>query len=199
MNKTYRILQNLSILLKADVPLLEALKALEKDCSDKSLCKMLIKAHSTISEGSSLSKVLAKYPKRFPKTVIVLCQSGEIHNTLAERLVDMIYVFNHLELLQKKKTEPIAKDFFNIFANLISSNVPIIRALEVLEDDYKNYDFKEIIKTIKKQIQKGIPLHKTLEQFPDTFSVTQITLIQAAEINGNWIEILQYIQRLVEL
>lgn len=68
---------------------------------------------------------------------------------------------------------------------LLSSQIPIIAALNMLEDSIPNIKLKRLSKGLKKSIEKGSTLKEAFEQYKNVFDPVFIGLITAGEMSGN--------------
>ncbi len=80
--------------------------------------------------------------------------------------------------------------FTRQFSTMISSGLPISRALEVLTDQTENKAFRNVLYDILKLVEGGLALSNALEKYPNVFSTTYCALIQAGESSGKLPEIL---------
>ena len=93
--------KQLSVLLKAGVPLLQALELLV-DQTEGQLRSVVITLKDDIKEGKSLADGLARYPKIFSTTYIQLVKAGEASGKL-ETILDRLtsYIERSAELSKK--------------------------------------------------------------------------------------------------
>ncbi|MFA6552988.1 MAG: type II secretion system F family protein [Patescibacteria group bacterium] len=76
---------------------------------------------------------------------------------------------------------------------MISSNVPIVRALKVLIRQTENNSFKSIISDIADEVDGGAKLSQSLGRYPKVFSNFFIQMVRSAETTGRLDEILVYL------
>lgn len=76
------------------------------------------------------------------------------------------------------------KVFFEHLALLLSSGVPISKALTSLEKQIKNKNFKKIIGFIYKEIQAGNPLSYAIACFPQQFNRFSVSMVTIGETSG---------------
>lgn len=86
--------RQLSTLFSARIPLLEALRALANQTSNKYFSQIIFGVASDIEAGTLLSKALAKYPKVFSQFFINMIRSGEVSGGLDKALN---YLADYLE------------------------------------------------------------------------------------------------------
>lgn len=79
--------RQLATLLKANIPLVEALNAVSEQVENQTLAEALSDIKNMVNEGSSLHKGLAKYPKLFTFVYVTMCEAGEASGTLDTILV----------------------------------------------------------------------------------------------------------------
>lgn len=93
--------KQLTVLLKAGIPLLQALELLVEQ-TEGTLKSVVIKLKDALKEGSSLADALKKYPKAFDTIYVQLVRAGEASGRLEvilERLTDSL---ERREALNKK-------------------------------------------------------------------------------------------------
>ncbi|MEM7817065.1 MAG: type II secretion system F family protein, partial [Candidatus Aenigmatarchaeota archaeon] len=81
--------------------------------------------------------------------------------------------------------------FSRQFATLIESGIPIVEALSILREQVPNLYFKEIINIVIKDIKEGSELSKALARQSSIFPEIYVNMIEAAEVSGNLVEILE--------
>lgn len=98
--------KQLAVLLKAGVPLLEALELLIEQ-SEKSLRPIVISLRDGVKEGRSLADGLAQYPKVFDTTYVQLVRAGEASGNLEKILERLTNYLAQSQDLRKKITDAI--------------------------------------------------------------------------------------------
>ena len=86
--------RQLSTLFSARIPLLEALRVLARQTSNKYFSQIIFEVANEIEAGSLLSKALAKYPKVFSQFFVNMIRSGEVSGGLDKTLN---YLADYLE------------------------------------------------------------------------------------------------------
>ena len=79
----------LAILVRAGVPLSEALEQLEQDTQDPAFAKVIGLIRFNISVGVEFSQSLEQFPNTFPALYVELVRAGEISGNLPEILLDL--------------------------------------------------------------------------------------------------------------
>jgi general secretion pathway protein F len=74
--------RQLATLLKANIPLVEALAAVADQVEVQNLKEAVADIKNMVNEGSSFHKGLAKYPKMFTNIYVTMCEAGEASGTL---------------------------------------------------------------------------------------------------------------------
>jgi type IV pilus assembly protein PilC len=95
------------------------------------------------------------------------------------------------QVVKKKKT-PGAKKivlkelpaFTRQMAAMIDSGMPIVQTLEAQEVQASNKVFKDVIRTVRTQIEGGSSLSEALAKFPDVFSELYVGMLRAGELGG---------------
>ncbi len=94
--------RELSTLINAGVPLIQAMRSVASQTRNKHLKLVVGKIINDIEGGSTLSSAFSKYPKIFNQIYISLVQAGEASGTLDKSL-------ERISLQQEKDAEVIAK------------------------------------------------------------------------------------------
>ena len=82
-------LRQLSTLIHAGIPIIEATTIMEDQMDNKYFKQALRSVSESIEAGQSLSNAIASYPKIFPKLLINMVHAGEISGDLDEILDSM--------------------------------------------------------------------------------------------------------------
>lgn len=93
--------KQLAVLLKAGVPLLQALELLVEQ-TEGQLRNIVIDLKDDIKEGKSLAEGLSKYPKIFSNTYVQLVKAGEASGKLESILDRLTSYIERAESLRKK-------------------------------------------------------------------------------------------------
>ncbi|KAB1442213.1 type II secretion system F family protein [Pseudodesulfovibrio senegalensis] len=88
--------------------------------------------------------------------------------------------------------------FTKQFRTLLGAGVPVTRALEILEAQTENKKLKTCIIEIGQEIRQGSPLHKAFRKRTDIFSELYCNMLQAGEISGTLMEVLERLIYIVE-
>lgn len=86
--------RQLASLMEARVPLLESLKALIKQTSNRALKEKILQITEDVEGGANLSKAFAKHPKVFSPFYINMVKTGEVSGNLEKSLT---YLADYLE------------------------------------------------------------------------------------------------------
>ena len=93
-------------------------------------------------------------------------------------------------------TGPGLKDvanFTNQLAVMIKAGISIRAALEAISDQTENPKFKDILTSIKKDVESGKPFSEALSKYPKTFSPLYINMVKASELSGSFGHMLERI------
>lgn len=86
-----------------------------------------------------------------------------------------------------KKGKIKSKDiviFSRQLSTLVSSGVPIIQSLSILESQAENVNFAHVISSIKKDIESGLSISDAMAKHPKVFSELYVSMIRAGELGG---------------
>lgn len=97
-----------SLMIRAGIPILEALEVTTEQTEDKVLKKALAEVQKDVETGSSLSSGMSKHPKAFPNLLVAIVEVGEDGGFLDESLNSMARIYKtELELKQKVRAAMI--------------------------------------------------------------------------------------------
>jgi type II secretory pathway component PulF len=88
--------------------------------------------------------------------------------------------------------------FTKQFHTLLAAGVPIVRLLQVLENQTQNSTLKTAIASIEEDVKKGSTLTKAMEKHPGIFSTLYVSMVNAGEVSGTVPEILQRLAVIIE-
>ncbi len=74
--------KSLASMLKASIPITEAIKILEEQSDDKTLSEILSAINTDIQSGEKLAAAMEKFPKAFPEMMVSLIYAGESGGSL---------------------------------------------------------------------------------------------------------------------
>lgn len=90
--------EQLSVMIKAGITLVQALKGLQEETSNKALARVLAQLVSDIEGGEAFSQALSKHPKVFSRIYCEMVRSSEKTGNLSE-------VLSRLTIQQRKEYE----------------------------------------------------------------------------------------------
>lgn len=88
--------------------------------------------------------------------------------------------------------------FSRQMAAMLSAGMPIVAALETLEEQATNPNFKIVIGSLKRNIEGGASFSESLQQIPDVFDVLYVNMVRAGEQSGQFAETMRRIGELLE-
>ncbi|HVH20043.1 MAG TPA: type II secretion system F family protein [Myxococcota bacterium] len=74
--------------------------------------------------------------------------------------------------------------FTRQFATMIDAGLPLVQCLDILAEQNPNKAFKEIIRTIRQDVEQGSTFADALRKHPKPFDALYTNLVQAGEIGG---------------
>lgn len=80
--------------------------------------------------------------------------------------------------------------FTRQLATMINAGVPLVRAMNTLQQQTSNDYFKEILQQVAKDVEGGISFGDALEKHPKVFSPIYVNMVKAGEAGGILDEIL---------
>jgi general secretion pathway protein F len=132
--------RQLATLIKAQIPLVDALAALVDQLEHETLKAAFSDIKQGVNEGSSFHKALAKYPKIFPQIYISMCEAGEMTGTLDVILIRLAEFTEKQNVLRNKIRSammyPVLMGVFG-FAVMVILFVFVIPKITEVFDDMK--------------------------------------------------------------
>jgi len=74
--------------------------------------------------------------------------------------------------------------FVRQFSTMIDAGLPLVQALEILQEQQSNPTFKRIIGQIKRDVEEGSTLSDAIKRHPGTFDGLFVNLVAAGEVGG---------------
>jgi type IV pilus assembly protein PilC len=74
--------------------------------------------------------------------------------------------------------------FTRQFATMIDAGLPLVQCLDILAEQNPNKRFKEIIRTVRQDVEQGSTFAEALRKHPKPFDALYVNLVQAGEIGG---------------
>jgi len=102
-----------------------------------------------------------------------------------------------MDRFQPIKIEEIA-NFTRQVATLIGAGVPIVSALEALQDQEENERFKRVLKTLINDVSAGSSYSDALMQHHSTFSNLYVNMVRAGESAGVLEDVLKRLSEFME-
>lgn len=130
--------RELAVMVKAGLPIVQALKALEDQTENKRLVKIVHGVVKEVEGGTSLSEAFAHYPQAFPPIFVSVSRIGEKSGKLEEVLNRLANQLEKDEELASKVTSAMIYPAFilvSLVSVLIVIMVYIIPQLRTIFDD----------------------------------------------------------------
>ncbi|MCW8472020.1 type II secretion system F family protein [Fluoribacter gormanii] len=75
--------------------------------------------------------------------------------------------------------------FSRQLATMIESGIPLVQSFDIVAKGQSNKRFKELIETIKRDVETGLTLSESLKKFPAHFNDLFCNLVEAGEKSGS--------------
>ena len=92
--------------------------------------------------------------------------------------------FNELELSPQRVPRQEIMHFSRQMAAFVRTGIPITEALEVIEEGSGNKRFRQIVATMREQINNGVPFSDALAEHSKVFPPYYIGILRSAELTG---------------
>lgn len=83
--------------------------------------------------------------------------------------------------------------FFRQLATLIESKVPIVPALEALQEQTGNRFLRTVIKEMEEDVKDGMSLSESMSKHPTVFDQLMVNMVSSGEMSGNLQKTISYI------
>jgi len=137
-------------------------------------------------------------------------KEGEVEAISQEVAVQIIQKSGMIPLTmsEKEKVSSLVKDlkriwegakpkelviFFRQLTTLIESKVPIVPALQALEEQTDNQYLKIVVKEMEGDIRDGMSLSEALSKHPQVFNRLSVSMVRSGEMSGNLQKSITYI------
>jgi len=85
----------------------------------------------------------------------------------------------------RKKLKPKALVVFSRqFATMIDAGIPILRCLDILTSQTKDYALKNALEQVTIDVKSGLSLNESIAKHPEVFNKLYVNMIRAAEVGG---------------
>ena len=111
--------------------------------------------------------------------------SGLTVLTLAQKRIPFGISLGKLSLMRQKITTKDLALFTRQFSTMLRSGISAVRCFSVLEEQARNARFKEVIGTLRRDLEAGTSLSVSMARFPDVFSTLYQNMVAAGEVGGN--------------
>ena len=74
--------------------------------------------------------------------------------------------------------------FYNQLADLLKSGVPLLRSLQLLEDQTSHPSLKFVIQDVREQVADGTRLNDAMRRHPKAFNFLTVSMVKAGEEGG---------------
>ncbi len=88
--------------------------------------------------------------------------------------------------------------FSRQLATMIDSGIPLVQALEILNEQIENPGFKKIISDVKKDVSTGTTFCDALAKHPRAFSPLFVNMVKAGEQSGSLDDIMERLASYME-
>jgi type IV pilus assembly protein PilC len=103
---------------------------------------------------------------------------------LEVKAVKLKKTFNEIELSPQRVPRQEIMHFSRQMAAFVRTGIPITEALEVVEDGSGNKRFRQIVATMREQINNGVPFSDAIAEHAKIFPPYYIGILRSAELTG---------------
>ncbi len=117
----------------------------------------------------------------------VAASEAFVRAQLRKQGINPISVRQQFALFKKRKQKIKAGDiaiFSRQLATMMKAGVPLVQSMEMIARGHENPSLRELVNTIKADIESGLPLHQGLRRHPVHFDSLYTNLVEAGEKSG---------------
>lgn len=103
-----------------------------------------------------------------------------------------------LKLFRNRVKKDDIFNFLRQLSILVKGGIPLVSALQTIEEQLKQGYFKKIVYNIKESIRSGSSFSDGLRAYPDVFKPSYINMIEASEVSGQFDRVLDKLSVLIE-
>ncbi len=74
--------------------------------------------------------------------------------------------------------------FYRLLSTMINAGVSLIKAMNILSNQFEDAKMKKVCSVILSRIEKGMSLSDALQEYPDVFSEAELGMISSGEVSG---------------
>lgn len=134
--------QQLASMLKAGLPLIETLKALEEQSEDPVFQVIVREIRDEVANGKKFSDATRQYPNAFPNLFISLAEAGEASGGLAEMMEKTAQYLHASVSLAKKVKSALVYPAVVIFMAIALVAVLLVFVIPVFSDMFADFGAK---------------------------------------------------------
>jgi type II secretory pathway component PulF len=138
--------------------------------------------------------------KRGPSEIVEGIIEAENRSGVLTYLADLGYVPVRINEQAAAKTHPARRQlpavqpsgvpvshltaFTRQFASLVRSQVPLLRTLQILEEQVRHPYFRQVLRGAAEEVRQGQVLSSALGKYPKVFSLLYTSLVYSGEVSG---------------
>lgn len=116
----------------------------------------------------------------------------------AEKSAGLVGFWSHLEEYFGRVSITDIILFTKQFRSMLQAGIPVIRLLQVLENQSENRTLKKVVARIAHDIKQGSTLYEAMEKHPSVFSTLYCGMVRAGEISGTIPDVLERLIYIIE-
>jgi type IV pilus assembly protein PilC len=135
--------------------------------------------------------------------VIDAASAVRVRNDLASREFRDVQVkerksFTQIEITTKKLKPVDLMNFSRQFAAFLRAGIPILDALEALQEESQNPQLRQVLQDISDALRSGAPLSEAMGAHSDIFPTYYVSILRSAELTGNLDTVLDQLASYIE-
>jgi len=132
-----------------------------------------------------------------PEAAVSILQGYGLYVTVLQEAEDVPFYAKTIRIFSMVS----AKDrvlFSRQLSIMFSSKVPLVESLQTLASQTKNFNFREKILSISKDVEGGTAFSLAISRHPSLFSPFYVAMVRSGEASGKLAEVLNYLAEHLE-
>ncbi|MFW6159457.1 MAG: ATPase, T2SS/T4P/T4SS family [Planctomycetota bacterium] len=174
--------------LSGGLSLLDALERAGREAAGTPLGEVPEQLAESILTGDRLSDALERRPELFSRATWTMVRAGEaggVLDVICRRIADAFEDGTFLPAGAQPDPETEAPRYWRAFGWMLSSGVPMIEVLSILEAAADSEERKKATAGLLDGLRDGEALSRAMESFPDVFPAAVRAAVGVAEAQGD--------------
>lgn len=172
-----RFINNLAVLVSLGRPLVSSLKAMRQACKDEACIAAYDAMIERAEKKGEFTDVLGDFPQLCSRSVLALLKAGRASSSLTVLLPKLAKL---VRATVGGEWDP-RRRFFETWALMVESGIPIEAALGELRHDFRRGPLGEVAEGLRQATLADKTLAEAAEKFPEVFDAVSRDILHYGE------------------